>query len=63
MYEEDRRFRGTTANYEAADVTAEARGDVNYYDIDYFLKNTLLRATFKTLERKYAKKTPTLVLR
>mgnify|MGYP006906415989 CR=1 FL=1 len=63
MYEEDRRFRGTTANYEAADVTAEARGDVNYDDIDDRLKNTLLRATFKTLERKYAKKTPTLVLR
>ena len=48
---------------EAADVTAEARGDVNYYDIDYFVKNTLLRATSETLEQKYAKKTPTLVLR
>ena len=34
MYEEDRRSRGTAANYEAADVTAEARADVDYYDID-----------------------------
>ena len=63
MDAEDRRFRGTAANYEAADVTAEARTDVDYYNIDYRLKKTLIRATLVTLERKSRKKTPTLVLK
>ena len=44
-------------------MTAEARADVDYYNIDYRLKKTLICATFVTLERKSRKKTPTLVLK
>ena len=46
-------------------MTAEARadGDYMYYNIDYGLKKTLIRATLVTLERKSRKKTPTLVLK
>ena len=44
-------------------MTAEARADVDYYNIDYRLMKTLIRATFVTIERKSRKKTPTLVLK